>query len=114
MKIAIIIDLFKTYTHYISKTYPNERFAFTIDKPSANAIFFRTKFFGDWKDNIQVSIRGGEDFFWIYQGDTIRKTKDFNELENLLKDLYTTKKEKFGTYLSNEYSDNLSIHNSLV
>lgn len=110
-----ILKIFKETTEYRSDTYPNIRYAFAIDTPSANSVWFRTKYFGNWKDNVQVAICGGDDFYRIYVGDTMPvKSKDVDALVSILKSLHEEKIERYKNYLTNEYSDNLTIHNALV
>ncbi len=109
-----ILDCFKSETQYQSKSYPNKRYAFEIDQPSGNSIWFRTKYFNDGKDNIQVAYYRGDDFFRIYKGDAIKKTKNLSELKKELNVLHEYNKGKYGNYLSNEYSTDIDIKNSLV
>lgn len=108
-----ILDAFKKNTKYISIIYPFERYAFEVDTPSANSVYFRTKYFGDWKGNVQVSFSFGDDFFRISCGDDRFKSKDLNQLNEILNNLHKNKVEKYGVYLTNEYSTDLSIKNTL-
>jgi len=113
--ISGVLEQFILNTKFNSTSYPNERFAFAIDKPSANSIWFRTKYFGDWKDNIQVSIQGGDDFFRIRKADNESiKTTNYKLLGNMLNVLHKEKKQKYNDYLTNEYTTKNEIHNSLV
>lgn len=109
-----LIEVFKRETKYSSDRYPTTRYAFNIDTPSASSVWFRTKYFGDWKENIQVGYEYPDDFFRIYQGDKIHKTDSVLVLSDMLKKLNSEKVSKYGEYLSNEYSDDLSLSNSLV
>lgn len=109
-----ILNVFKENTKYIGRMYPFERYAFGIDFPSANTVYFRTKYFGDWKDNVQVSFSFGDDFFRISCGDDRFKSKDLNQLNEILSNLHKTKVEKYGVYLTNEYSDYSSILNDTI
>lgn len=109
-----ILHIFKKNTKYKSETYPTDRYCFTIDTPSANTVYFRTKYFGNWTDNIQVSYSYGDDFFRISKGDNRYKTTDLNELDILIKELHTTKTIKYKNYLTNEYSTDSDIHNIMV
>lgn len=105
-----ILSVFKKNTRYGSETYPT--YAFVVDTPSASSVSFRTKYFGDWKDNIVVSYEG-EDFFRISQGDKTIKTLNLDLLSNMLKELHKEKVEKYKNYLTNEGSTDISINNSL-
>lgn len=109
-----ILRVFKNNTMYSSEIYPTKRYAFVIDKPSANTIYFRTKYFGDWKDNIQVSFSFGDDFFRVSNGDDRFKSFDINALDKMLVNLHDSKVKKYGSYLTNEYSTDLVIQNTMV
>jgi hypothetical protein len=108
-----IIDVFKKNTQYESTQYPNKRFAFVIDTPSASTIYFRTKYFGDWQDNIQVSYNPNEDFFRINKGNNSEKTTDLNLLSKQLSELHKNKVIKYKNYLTNEYFTEYDITNIL-
>lgn len=113
--ISGVLEQFILNTKFNSKIYPTERFAFVIDKPSANSIWFRTKYFGDWKDNIQVGIDGGDDFFRIRKADNESiKTNNYKLLGDMLNTLHKEKKQKYNDYLTNEYTTKNEIHNNLV
>lgn len=109
-----LLKIFKTNTQFSSEKYPNKRYVFKIDKPSANTVYFRTKYFGDWKDNIQVSFTYGDDYIRISQGDNRTKSTNMSELNQILSDLHKNKVKEYGNYLTNEYSDDLQLRNMLV
>ena len=113
--ISGVLEQFILNTKFSSTKYPTERFAFVIDRPSANSTWFTTKYFGDWKDNIQVSIYGGDDFFRIHKADNESiKTTNYKLLGDMLNALHKEKKQKYNDYLTNEYITKNGIHNSLV
>lgn len=110
--VADIAKVFKEETKFTNpKIYPLIRYAFISDIPDGDTTFFRTRYFGDWKDLIQVRIKtvGNVDFY-IYRGeDKPIKTSDFNILRNMLKELHQKKVEEYGyEYLTNEYSTDYS------
>lgn len=85
------------------------RYAFKIDTPSGRSIWFRTKYFGDWKENIQVAYYRGDNYFTIFQGDNEIKTNDLSILSNRLKELHSKKVEINKNYPLNEYSTDSSL-----
>lgn len=90
------------------------RYAFKVDTPSGRSIWFRTKYFGDWKDNIQVAYYKGDNFITIFQGDDEVKTNDLGLLSKRLKELHSKKVDKYKNYLSNEYSTDSSLANERI
>lgn len=119
-----IVELFKKETRYEYKkpaqplySLPARteiRYAFKIDTPSGRSIWFRTKYFGDWKDNIQVAYYKGDNYFTIFQGDNEIKTNDLSALSNRLKELHSKKVEKHKNYLSNEYLTDSSLNREIA
>ena len=110
-----IIKIFKHATKYKSNSYPNERYAFQIDTPSASTIYLRTKYFGDWKDNIQVRLNFNApgDEFYVSQGDSSFKSNDLNKLRNMLVLLHNKKVEQYKSNPTDEYTTDLDINNSI-
>lgn len=106
-----ILKCFVDTTKYTSKISPNIRYAFSVDTPSASSIYFRTTYYGDWFDNIQVSVRSDEDYFRISQDKQTIKSTDLNMLRKRLEELHSKKVTTYKSYLSNEYTDELGLLN---
>lgn len=95
--------------------YQKVGYAFTIDTPSGSNVAFRTTYYGDWTEQIHVSFTTGNDYFYISKGREERiKTKDFELLETMLKELHESKTERYRNYMAGDYMDYNTIRNVMV